>query len=77
MIRISLIWGGFMIVSNALWDYYFHGALDIPKLIYFAIAGPILGLVSWWVNEGEFKAAKIDAHMRELRQQMHIGNDDA
>jgi len=69
VIRVSLIWGGGMVLFTSLYDYYFQGAIKISKIIYFSIAGPILGLVSWWINEGEFKAAKIDARMREMRQQ--------
>ena len=58
-----------MVLFTSLNDYYFHGAIEIPKVIYFSIAGPILGLVSWWIAEGEFKAARIDARMREIRRQ--------
>ena len=65
-----------MIVFTSLYDYYFHGAIEIPKIIYFSIAGPIVGLVSWWINEGEFKAAKIDARMREMRRHGTIDKGD-
>ena len=69
-----------MILCTSLSDYLRLGALDLSKTIYiaiyFAIAGPIVGLVSWWSNEGEFKAAKIDARMREIRQQSSIHRGD-
>lgn len=76
VVRVSLIWAGAMIVSTSLYDYYFHGAMEIPKIIYFSIAGPIVGLVSWWISEGEFQAAKIDARMRELRRQDTVPDGD-
>ena len=55
-----------MIAFTSLYDWYLHGAIQPLQMIYFVIAGPIIGLVSWWSNEGEFRAAKIDARMREL-----------
>src|SRR5690349_3994381 len=67
VIRGSLIWSGAMIIFTSLYDWYFRGATDPWQMIYFVIVGPILGLVSWWINEGEFRAARIDARMRELR----------
>jgi len=64
-----------MILLTSLYDYYFHGAIEIPKIIYYSIAGPIVGLVSWWIAEGQFTAAKNDARMREIRQQnLHKGD---
>ena len=65
-----------MILLTSLYDYHFHGAIEIPKIIYFSIAGPIVGLVSWWIGEGEFKAAKIDARMREMQRQGDIHKGD-
>ena len=65
-----------MILLTSLYDYHFHGAIEIPKIIYFSIAGPIVGLVSWWIGEGEFKAAQIDARMRETRRQDAIHRGD-
>ncbi len=56
-----------MIVFTSLYDWYFHGTIHPWQMIYYVIVGPIIGLVSWWINEGEFRAAKIDARMRELR----------
>ena len=56
-----------MIAFTSLYDWYLHGAIHPGQMIYFVIAGPIIGLVSWWINEGEFRAAKIDARRRELR----------
>jgi hypothetical protein len=69
--------GGAMLLLTSLYDYYFHGAIEIPKIIYASIAGPIVGLVFWWIGEGEFKAAKIDARMREIRRQDAIHKGDA
>ena len=77
VIRVSLIWGGSMVISNSLYDYYFHGRIEIAKLISFLIAGPIVGLVSWWDNEGVFKAAQIDERMRQIREQTAAHRDDA
>jgi hypothetical protein len=68
LIRVALIWGGAMILSRSLYDYYFFGRIQISGLIYYSIAGPIVGLVSWWINEGEYQAAKIDARVREIPQ---------
>jgi len=76
VIRGSLIWGGAMIVFTSLYDYYSYGTIKISSMIYFTIAGPIVGLVSWWSNEGEFRAAKIDARMREMRHQGSIDKGD-
>ena len=68
VIRVSLIWGGVMVLFTSLFDYYLNGSIQISKIIYFSIVGPVVGLVSWWAAEGEFKAAKIDARMREMRR---------
>ena len=76
VIRVWLIWGGTMIVGSGLLDWYFHGAIDIPKSIYFSLVAPIVALVAWWVNEGEFKAAKIDARAREMQQRAALNNHD-
>ena len=76
VIRVSLIWAGATILFTSLYDYYFHGVIEIPKIIYFSIAGPIVGLVSWWISDGEFKAAKIDARMRELGRQDTVPKSD-
>jgi len=65
-----------MIVSTSLYDYYFQHTIRISDIIYFSIAGPIIGLATWWANEGEFKAAKIDARMREARHQSAIHKGD-
>ena len=46
VIRVSLFWGGAMILFTLLYDYYILGALESPKVIYFVIAGPIVALVS-------------------------------
>src|SRR5215468_6328932 len=66
VIRGSLLWSGAMIVFSSLYDWYFRGGTDLWQTIYFVIPGPILGLVSWWINEGVFRAARIDARMPEL-----------
>jgi hypothetical protein len=76
VIRGTLIWSGAMIVFTSLYDYYSYDAIEISNIIYFTIAGPIVGLVSWWSNEGEFRAAKIDARMREMRQQVSLDKGD-
>jgi hypothetical protein len=76
VIRGTLIWSGSMIIFNAVWDYYFHGAVEISKLILFLLVGPIVGLVSWWDNEGVFKAAKIDERMRQIREQNSVHQRD-
>src|ERR1043166_8189395 len=66
VIRGTLIWSGSMIIVNSLWDYYFHGGVEILKLILFLLVGPIVGLVSWWDNEGGFNAGKNDERMRAV-----------
>lgn len=65
-----------MIAFTSLYDWYFQNTIHAWEMIYFVIAGPIIELVSWWINEGEFRAAKIDARMRELRAHDAIRKDD-
>jgi hypothetical protein len=74
--RVSLIWSGFMILTTSFYHYVVHGAVDVWNIVYFSIAGPIVALVSWWVNEGEYRAAKIDARMREIREQQTLPRGD-
>ena len=66
-----------MVVFKALYDYYFDGHIRISRLIAFLIAGPIVGLLSWWDNEGVFKAAKLDQRDREIRDQISAHKGDA
>jgi hypothetical protein len=75
--RVTLIWSGSMIIFNGLWDYYFDRGIEIPKLIFLLIAGLIVSLVSWWDNEGVFKAAKIDERTRQARAEDPAHTDDA
>jgi hypothetical protein len=75
--RVTLIWSGSMIIFNGLWDSYVEGHLKIWKLVFFLVAGPIVGLLSWWDSEGIFKAAKIDERARQSREQNSVHDCDA
>jgi len=68
VIRATLIWGGTMIVGISLANYFLHRGFSqiLFTVIYFLVAGPIVALVSWWHNEGEYTAAKIDARMKAM-----------
>jgi len=66
VIRVSLIWIGVMVPLNVVSDYLSHRGFRLSTVIYFSIAGPIVGFVNWWVYEGEYRAAKIDARMKAL-----------
>ena len=68
VIRVSLIWIGVMVPLNVVNDYLFHRGFRLSTVIYFSIAGPVVGFVNWWVSEGEYRAAKIDARMKALNK---------
>lgn len=66
VIRVALIWGGAMVLGNILLDFLFGGGFSLSNVIYFIIAAPFISLVSWWANEGEYRAAKLDARMKAV-----------
>ena len=68
VLRVTAIWGGTMIVGMSLANYFLHRGVSqiLFTFIYFLVVGPIVGLVSWWTNEGEYTAAKIDARMKPM-----------
>jgi hypothetical protein len=68
VIRVSLIWIGVMVPLNVVGDYFSNRVFRLSTVIYFSIAGPIVGFVNWWVYEGEYRAAKIDARMKALNK---------
>ena len=63
VLRGTLIWSVTMIVGVSLGNYFLHRGVSeiLFSAIYFLVLGPIVGLVSWWINEGEYTAAEIDA----------------
>lgn len=57
-----------MVPLNILSDYFFDARFRVSTVIYFIASAPILSLIEWWVAEGEYRAAKIDAPMKALRK---------
>jgi hypothetical protein len=68
VILTALLWSALMIGALSLAELYFEGTLDGLRLktrvIYYLIAGPIVGLVLWWINEGRYKNARIEARIK-------------
>ena len=64
IIRVWIIWSGAEILGSLIFDYFAEGRIDLRLIFMFAIGGPILGLILWWSNEGEYTAAKLDARMK-------------
>jgi len=73
VIRCALVWSGPYIVVFALADYYFDGTLSAFKLllraIYFLIVGLIVAFVAWWIHEGRYQKARIEAQINSNANQ--------
>jgi NhaP-type Na+/H+ or K+/H+ antiporter len=56
-----------MIVGFAVADYYFDGTVKalnfLIEAIYFLIVGLIVGYVAWWIHEGRYQNARIEARI--------------
>ena len=56
-----------MVVGFAVADYYFDGTVKALKFlieaIYFLIVGLIVGYVAWWIHEGRYQNARIEARI--------------
>jgi hypothetical protein len=68
VIRTTLFWIGIMVPVNMLKDYLSEHRLRVSTVIVFAVAGLFFGFVSWWMMEGEYTAAQIDARRKVLRK---------
>jgi hypothetical protein len=66
VIRTWIIFSVSYILFASIYDYFFSGAdyfsghIQPLKVVFYIGGGLIVGLVEWWVREGEYTAAKID-----------------
>ena len=80
VIRTWIIFSASYILFTSLYDYifsgtnYFSGHVQPLKVLFFIVGGLIVGLVDWWVREGEYTAAKIDE--RRKRQDRGLGHGE-
>jgi hypothetical protein len=80
VIRTWIIFSASYILFTSLYDYsfsgtnYFSGHVQPLKIVSFIVAGLIVGLVEWWVREGEYTAAKIDE--RRKQQERGLGHGE-
>ena len=73
VIHSALSFSLIMIVATAIGDYFFDSQIHFPrflyKSIYFALAGILLGFVSWWTMEGRYRNAKLEERIKAGMQQ--------
>ena len=72
VIKTALVWGGVQIVCFLVFDYFdgtLHGLKTLLMGIYFLIVGVIAGFVAWWIKEGQYKDARIEARINSIEKQ--------
>jgi hypothetical protein len=69
----TTLWSGavfFLLFSipDYLWGTHLGLEWWILRLLFGAAAGVLMSLVTWWVNEAQYRNAKIDAHIKFIEE---------